>query len=174
MRWTEPLGTAKGRERFWNQPRISIPVMLVGTFAGAFMCSLLGVLMTRVSTGSWHLPVSALLPAAIGGLLGLVGSFQQRVRVRPQAVELRSDEFSVRDTEERRMRYDQLRGFSLVQATVEGTLHRLLLLYPRTGRAFSIGIPETVTDEQIHGYLRERVPFVTINDDEALQPPRHA
>ena len=45
------------------------------------------------------------------------------------------------------------------------------MLYPLTGRAFSIGIPDTVTDEQLCGHFRDRVPFVTIIDDEVLSCP---
>ncbi len=170
MRWNEPLTTVKGRERLFNRPGIMVPIMLGTAMFVALVCALCGCIAIRVRTGSWHWPLSALISAAFGGFIGLVISIQQRVRFFPQEIELRSEDFSVRDTHERQMRYDQLRAFSLVQPTRGGTVYRLLMLYPRTGRAFSIGIPEDVTDEQIHACLRDHAPFATIIDDEALKP----
>ena len=168
MQWAEPSETANGRERFWNQPRITVPTMLFTTAIGALVCSFLGAAIIRICTGGWHWPTSVLISAVIGGIFGLVASFGQRVRVTPQEVELRSHDFSVWGAQEQQMRYDQLRGYSLIQPTVHGIAYRLLMLYPRTGRAFSLGIPPSVPDDQIHAYLRDHVPFVTIIDNEAL------
>jgi hypothetical protein len=169
MYWKEPLETVKGRERFWNQP--SIPFMVAATACFASLYSLLGVFGARVCTGDWHLPISVLLPAFAGALHGLAMSMGQRVQVSRQEVELREDDLSVRGTQDRQIRYDQLRGYSLIQPIIDGVVHRLLMLYPQTGGAFSVGIPETVEDEQIHRYLRGQVPFLTIIDHEALQNP---
>lgn len=84
--------------------------------------------------------------------------------------ELRSDDFSVRDeTQERQLRYDQLRGYSLMESVSDGQRLHLLMLYPQSGRALSIGLPESVTDAQIHAYLSDHAPFVTIIDDDALK-----
>ena len=172
MHWREPIETIQAREQFWNQPRITASIMLAVTASGVFGGALLGTLAVRILTGDWHWPTAPLLGTIFGGFFGLAFSYPRRVRVSTQEIELRSDDFSMRDdTQERQLRYDQLRGYSLMESLSDGHRLRLLVLYPQAGRALSIGLPENVTDAQIHDYLSDHAPVVTIIDDEALQCP---
>lgn len=141
--------------------------MLAATILGALACMAVMATVIRIRSGGWHqgsLPVFAV----IGGLFGFAASFPRRVRVLPQQVELCLDDFSVQGT---RLCYAQLRGYSLIQPMDGDTTHRILMLYPQAGHAFSLGVPDFITDDQIQSHLRGRVPFVTILDDEALKPP---
>ncbi len=169
MHWTEPLKTAKARAQFWNQPRISIPLMFFCALIFALILSILGSVVIRIGTGSWHGLNPARLFAVVGGILGLMVAFSQRVRIDRQEVELRAEDFSIRGLREHSMSYGELRGYSIIEAHVKTASHRLLMLYPRIGRAFSVGIIPEVTDEQIQSVIGDRVPFVTIFDDLALK-----
>lgn len=145
--------------------------MLYCSLVCALGFAILGSVAVRIRTGSWHGATPAALFAVLGGVLGLGASFSQRTRMDRQEVELRADDFSVRGIQQHSMRYEELRGYSIVEPTIEATTHRLLILYPRSRRAFSIGIAPEIADDQIHAMLAESVPFVTIIDDEALKCP---
>jgi len=82
MHWREPIETIQARERFWNQPRITVPIMLAVTALGAVGGALLGSLAVRILTGDWHWPIAPLLGAIFGGFFGLAVSYPQRIQVR--------------------------------------------------------------------------------------------
>ena len=124
----------------------------------------------RVSTGSWHLPWSLLLGAIVGTLLGVVAAFSARFPTKRQEIELREDGFTIRGTAKFSLQYDELRGYSLICPREGGIAHRLLVLYPRMDSGcFTIGIPDSVSDDAIRAILDEQVPFQTIIDERALK-----
>jgi hypothetical protein len=166
IQWTEPKSTAVGRANFRNQLRISALVLIAG---GAVIFAITAPVAIRISSGTWRLPSSIVVGMTIGALAGACQAWATRFPAKPEDIELRADGFTIRGTAKFSLRYDQLRGYSIIYPTVEGVRHRLLTLYPRDNAgAFSIGIPATVCDDAIRDLIADQVPFQTIIDEQAL------
>ena len=123
----------------------------------------------RFKTGIWHwsaITYGGVLGAFLGAGVGMAGRFPSH----QQEIELRVNDFSIRGTKEVSMRYDQLRGYSIITQGAAGQNHRALLLYPENESGlFSIGIEPSVTDEMIHARLSSHTGFRTFVDDQAFK-----
>lgn len=105
----------------------------------------------------------------IGAVGGAYKASATRFPAKPQEIELHADGLTIRGTAKFSLRYNQLRGYSIIYPTVEGVRYRLLTLYPRDDvGAFSIGISETVSDDAIRDLIGNQIPFETIVDERAL------
>lgn len=166
IQWTEPKSTAVGRARIRNEVRISA---LVFVAAGAVIFGIMVPVAIRIASGTWRLPSSIVFGVTIGVLGGAYNAWANRFPAKRQEIELRADGFTIRGTGKFSLRYDQLRGYSIIYPTVEGVRYRLLTLYPRDDAgAFSIGIPATVSDDAIRALIADQVPFETIIDERAF------
>jgi hypothetical protein len=166
IEWTEPKDTAAGRAKLHNEMRISTAVRVIGC---ALAIGLLAPVTLRLAGHSWHLPSSIASGMIIGALIGAYNAWATRYPARQQKIELRPDGFTIRGTRKYSLRYDQLRGYSIIYPRFEGTPHRLLTLYPReTAGQFSIGIPPNISNDAIRALIADQVPFQTIIDEQAL------
>lgn len=166
MCWVEPRETARARARFWNQPRIIVPLMLFSVMAPFAFLALLAAIGIRLNSGSWEWKLPMLSGTVAGLGFGLV-AFINRHPATQQEIELRTEDFVIHGTPECCMSYDRLRGHSIIQAPLGNTVCRALLLYPKTNGQFSIGLPETICDNTIHAVLSKRLPFLTIFDEKS-------
>jgi hypothetical protein len=165
IQWTEPKSTAVERARFRNQLRISPLVLIVG---GAAIFAIMLTVAAWVTSGTRHLPSSIAIGLIIGGLCGAYNAWANRFPAKPQEIELHADGFTIRGTAKFSLRYNQLRGYSIIYPTV-GVRNRLLTLYPQhDAGAFSIGLPDTVSDDAIRDLIADQIPFETIIDERAL------
>jgi len=166
IQWTEPKDVALERARLRNELRISAPVQVVGS---AVFFAIIFTVVNRLASRTWHLLSSIVFGAIIGALIGAYKAWANRFPSVQQEVELRPEGFTMRGTKECFLRYDQLRGYSILYPRAGGGRHRLLSLYPRESPgAFSIGIPSTISDDAIRALIADQVPFKTIIDEQAL------
>jgi hypothetical protein len=166
IQWTEPQGIAVERAKIRNQFRRS-PLILISLFA--VVLGIVVPVVIRVTSGTWHLPSSVVVGVIIGALYGAYQARAARFPAKQQEIELRTDGFTICGTAKFSLRYDQLRGYSIIYPMVEGVRQRLLTLYPRDDAgAFSIGIPATISDDAIRELIAHQIPFETIIDERAL------
>jgi hypothetical protein len=166
LQWIEPKSTAVGRAKFRNELRVSPLALILG---GALIFATVLTVASRIASSAWHLPSSIAIGLIIGGLLGAYNASIGRFPSVQQEIDLRSDGFTIRGTKKCSLRYDELRGYSIIYPTVDGVRHKLLSFYPRDGAgAFSIGIPATVSDDAIRALIADQIPFETIIDERAL------
>src|ERR1041384_5861941 len=131
IEWTEPKDTAVGRAKLHNEMRISAAVWVIGC---ALVVGLTAPVIIRLAGHSWHLPSSIASGMIIGAVIGAYNAWATRFPSRQQKIELRRDSFTIRDRRECSLRYDQLRGYSILDPRFLGAPHRLLTLYPRETR----------------------------------------
>jgi len=141
--------------------------LLLAAASAGVLAALLPVL-TRIVYGHWGWPATAVLGATMGLLIGLSEVFYRRYPTKRQEIELRTDDFTIKGTRQCTLRYDALRGYSIIKP--EDTPNRVLILYPivETGQ-YSIGIPDDVADNIIHAIIAGRIPFVSIIDEQAFE-----
>jgi hypothetical protein len=156
------------RARLQNQWRRPVTFTLLLSAAGAAALAVLLPVLTRLVYGQWGWPATAVLGAAMGLLIGFSGLFSGRYPIKQQEIELRADDFTISGTRQCTLRYDTLRGYSIIRP--EDTPNRVLILYPivESGQ-YSIGIPDDVADAIICDIIASRVPFVSIIDEQALK-----
>ena len=173
MHWTEPRHSAIARARFWSPPAFVLRLSAILGLAVAVSVAFLFVAVFRSRSGVWAWSDAF----AIGGIAGAISALAtavsrlRLVTAKRQKIELREREFWIRGDRDFTVRYQELRGYSIMTSSLDGTASRTLLLYPRADGHFSVGIPGQIVDQAIHQLLGPEVPFVTIIDEQALKRP---
>lgn len=170
MQWIEPIEVARARKKFWNQPGITVSLVLF-TLVFPFVCfGLITTIFIRLQTGTWQFGFASL----IGGLSSCVFlaiSLINRPSIVQQEISLGPESFTVRhDQSELSTTYDQLRGYTIILPSRDSVL-RVLILYPRSEGQFAVGLPENIDDSAIHAILSRHAPFITIFDKQSLKHP---
>ena len=173
MHWTEPRQSAIAQASILSPPALVLRMSALLGSAVATSIALLFLLANRSRTGVWAWWDAVGIGAIVGAIYAVATAVSRLplVTAKRQKIDLRPREFWIRGDREFTVRYDELRGYSIIMPSLGGTRLRTLLLYPRTDGQFSIGIPEQVGDEAIHQLLGPEVPFVTIIDEQALKWP---
>ncbi len=172
MRWVEPREIARARASFWNQPRIIAPLILYSVIVPFAAFGLTTAIAIRLQNGHWDWKTSLLMGIVSGLIFGIIHFINKPLALQ-QEIELRERDFIIRGSSEHCMPYDQLRGYSIIQAPLGNIVCRTLLLYPKTDGHFSIGLPENIPDSAIHVVLSQYLLFVTIFDMPSLDRDPH-
>lgn len=171
MQWIEPIEVVRARKKFWNQPSITVPLILF-TLVFPFVCfGLMAAIGIRLKTGTWQFGLSSLIGSlsSCGFLvmhsLNRPSIVQQEIFLGPESFTIRHGKSNITTT------FDQLRGYSIIQDLSNDSVLRVFILYPRSEGQFAVGLPEYIDDGAIHSILSQHVPFITIFDKQSLKHP---
>jgi hypothetical protein len=174
MKWVEPREAARARSGLFRKPKLLFFAFLSGFLIGALAFTVTTAVTVRLTKGIWQWRLSLLIGVFAGLGFGFSSGFDflKRYPVLQQEINLNEQGFWIRGTKEYSMRYDQIRGYSIIHKVSGKDIVRTLLLYPKEEEGlFSISLPESISDRDVHSLISNQIPFVTIVDERALKKP---
>ena len=160
MHWMESKEIASKRARELARP--------IATFIFGLINFTVFLLLVRYISGEWQFFICLIA----GSLIGF-GQYITYYRHHNVSQEIKIDKSGVyiKGNGEYYMEPRDIRGYSIVVADPGCPMKRGLIIYPVTDGRYSLGIPDTITDDQIHSNIPDGISYVSIIDEQSFRVP---